>query len=208
MLEAANPEAARALWTHHTSVSRFVMRLYEHLQPIVKAALSTALSKIHISFDGWTTKGGKRGFLGVVAHYVNSDGEVIDLPIALPQLTGAHSGEKIAEVVSKLLQQFGIDQHMIGYFVLDNASNNDTAVLALARKMGFSATHRRLRCGPHTLNLVGQTLLWGNDADAFDNDVSNLDVSQQLLACFARTCRCLRRALYSLPALLDLSSSY
>ena len=177
MLEAANPEAARALWTHHTSVSRFVMRLYEHLQPIVKSALSTALSKIHISFDGWTTRGGKRGFLGVVAHYVNSDGEVVDLPIALPQLTGAHSGEKIAEIVSKLLQQFGIDQHMIGYFVLDNASNNDTAVLALARRMGFNATHRRLRCGPHTLNLVGQTLLWGNNADAFDNDISNLDVS-------------------------------
>ena len=153
------------------------MRLYKHLQPIVKAALSTALSKIHISFDGWTTKGGKRGFLGVVAHYVNSNGEVIDLPIALPQLTGAHSGEKIAEVVSKLLQQFGIDQHKIGYFVLDNASNNNTAVLALARRMGFNATYRRLRCGPHTLNLVGQTLLWGNDADAFDNDISNLDVS-------------------------------
>jgi hypothetical protein len=177
MLEAANPEAARALWNHHTSVSRFVMRLYKHLQPIVKAALSTALSKIHISFDGWTTKGGKRGFLGVVAHYVNSDGKVVDLPIALPQLTGAHSREKIAEIVSKLLQQFGIDQHTIGYFVLDNAGNNNTAVLALACMMGFSATHCRLRCGPHTLNLVGQTLLWGNNADAFDNDVSNLDVS-------------------------------
>jgi hypothetical protein len=84
------------------------MRLYEHLQPIVKAALSTALSKIHISFNGCTTRGGKRSFLGVVAHYVNSDGEVVDLRIALPQLTGAHSGEKIAEIVSKLLQQFSI----------------------------------------------------------------------------------------------------
>jgi type IV pilus biogenesis protein CpaD/CtpE len=153
------------------------MRLYEHLQPIVKAALSTALSKIHISFDRWTTKGGKRGFLGVVAHYVNSDSKVVDLPIALPQLTGAHSREKVAEIVSKLLQQFSIDQHMISYFILNNASNNDTAVLALARIMGFSATYRRLCCGPYTLNLAGQTLLWGNNGDAFDNDVSNLDVS-------------------------------
>jgi hypothetical protein len=159
MLKAANLEAARALWTHYTSVSRFVMRLYEHLQPIVKAALLTALSKIHISFDGWTTKGGKRGFLGVVAHYVNSDGEVVDLPIALLQLTSAYSREKIAKIVSKLLQQFSIDEHTIGYFVLNNASNNNTAVLALARRMGFSATYRRLCCGPHTLNLVRQTLL-------------------------------------------------
>ncbi|KAI2479859.1 hypothetical protein Ptr902_09124 [Pyrenophora tritici-repentis] len=31
-----------------------------------------------------------------------------DLPIALPQLTGAHTGEKIAEVVTIVLQEFGI----------------------------------------------------------------------------------------------------
>jgi hypothetical protein len=59
-----------------------------------------ALSKIHISFDGWTIKGGKRSFLGVVAHYVNSHGNLQDLPIALPQLTGAYSGKKMAKVVS------------------------------------------------------------------------------------------------------------
>jgi hypothetical protein len=31
LLEAANLEAARTLWTHHTSMSRFVMRLYESI---------------------------------------------------------------------------------------------------------------------------------------------------------------------------------
>jgi hypothetical protein len=48
---------------------------------------------------------------------------------------------------------------MISYFILNNASNNDTAVLALARRIGFNATYRRLCCGPYTLNLVRQTLL-------------------------------------------------
>ena len=52
ILKAANPEATAALWTHHQSVSRYVMRLYEAMQPSVKTALSKALSKIHISFDG------------------------------------------------------------------------------------------------------------------------------------------------------------
>jgi hypothetical protein len=52
MLEAANPEAASALWTSHNSVSRYVMRLYNYLQPCVAVELSKALSKIHISFDG------------------------------------------------------------------------------------------------------------------------------------------------------------
>jgi hypothetical protein len=118
-----------------------------------------ALSKIHISFDSWTTKGSKRGFLGVVTHYVDSHGNLQDLPITLPQLTGAHSGEKMAEIVSQTLQQFSINSRTVGYFVLDNASNNDSAVAAIAQKMDFDATHRRIRCGPHTLNLIGQVLL-------------------------------------------------
>jgi type IV pilus biogenesis protein CpaD/CtpE len=170
----ANLEAESALWASHHSVSRYVVRLYDYLKPRDIKELSQALSKIHLSFDGWTTKGGKRGFLGIVAHYVDSQGNLKDLPIALPQLTGAHSGERIAEVVCKTLQEFGINQLKVGYFVLDNASNNDSAVLAIAQNMGFNATYRRLRCGPHTLNLIGQMLLWGKDADAYNNNTSEL----------------------------------
>jgi hypothetical protein len=71
------------------------------VQPCVAVGLSNA---IHISFDGCTMLGRKRGFLGVVAHFVSSSGELTDLPIALPQLTGAHTGLKIAEVVDQTLQ--------------------------------------------------------------------------------------------------------
>ncbi|PWO19614.1 hypothetical protein PtrARCrB10_11884, partial [Pyrenophora tritici-repentis] len=94
-------------------------------------------------------QGGKRGFLGVVAHFVSSSGGLTDLPIALPQLTGAHTG--------------------LGYFVLDNAANNDTAIAVVAEIYDFLLVHRRLRCGPHTLNLIRQTLLWGNNQQAYDN---------------------------------------
>jgi hypothetical protein len=76
------------------------VRLYDYLRPLVIKELSQAQSKIHFSFDGWTTKGGKRGFLGIVAHYVNSHSSIVDLPIALPQLIGAHSGEIMASVVT------------------------------------------------------------------------------------------------------------
>lgn len=68
----ANPEAESALWSSHHSVSRYVVRLYDSLKPRVIQELSQSLSKIHLSFDGWTTKSGKRGFLGVVAHYVTA----------------------------------------------------------------------------------------------------------------------------------------
>jgi hypothetical protein len=170
LIALANPQAEAALWASHNSVSRYVVRLYDYLRPQVFKELSQAQSKIHISFDGWTTNGGKRGFLGIVAHYVNSQGDIMDLPIALPQLTGAHSGEMMASVVTQTLKHFRVDPASIGYFVLDNASNNDTTVDAIAQKMGFNAVHRRLRCGPHTLNLIGQILLWGKESNSYNNN--------------------------------------
>jgi hypothetical protein len=44
-----------------------------------------------------------RGFLGIVAYYVAANGTLQDLPIALPQLTGAYSSKRIAKVVVIML---------------------------------------------------------------------------------------------------------
>ncbi|KAF7453354.1 hypothetical protein A1F99_006120 [Pyrenophora tritici-repentis] len=139
------------------------------------------MSKVYVSFDGWTTKGGKRGYLGIVAHYVDSSGELRDLPIALPQLTGAYTGEAMAEVVMAIFKQFEITVGKLGYFVLDNAHNNNTTINTLALQIGFSATERRLRCGPYTLNLIGQMLLWGEEKESYDNEeTERRDVNKQV----------------------------
>lgn len=63
------------------------------MKPLVAQILSVAASEIHISFDDWSAKGGKQGFLGIIAHFASLDGRVHDLSIALPQLTSVHSGE-------------------------------------------------------------------------------------------------------------------
>jgi hypothetical protein len=169
MIEFANPEAEVALWVSRTSVTTFVMRLYRFMQPTVVTALSQAISKIHISFDGWTTKGGKCGFYEIVAHFANESGVIRDLPINLPQLRGSHTGERVAEVIQRTLSAYQITLNKLGYFVLDNAPANDTTIAALAQINGFEAAHCRLRCGPYTLNLVGQAIIFGKDKDAYDN---------------------------------------
>ncbi|KAI1506889.1 hypothetical protein Ptr86124_014175 [Pyrenophora tritici-repentis] len=132
MISLANPEAEAALWVSPRSVATYAMRLFQYMQPQIVCALSEAASKIHISFDGWTTKGGKRGFFGVVAHFANASGVIQDLPIALPHLAGSHTGDAIADTIKKTLQEYSIGSDKLGYFVLDNAANNDTAVSSLA----------------------------------------------------------------------------
>ncbi|KAI1663169.1 Dimer-Tnp-hAT dimerization containing protein [Pyrenophora tritici-repentis] len=154
------------------------MRLFRCIQPHVVQALSTAVSKIHISFDGWTTKGGKRGFFGSVAYFADASGVIRDLPIDLPLLAGAHTGEAISAAIIKTLKVYGITRDKLGYFVLDNAANNDTAIAALSRVYDFDATHRRLRCGPHTLNLIGQAIIFGADKEAYDNVAEQLNTEE------------------------------
>ena len=125
MIQFANPEAERALWSSRTSVAQFVMRLYNFMQPQVVDELRCSASKIHISFDGWTVKGGKRGFFGIVAHFATAEGDLRDVAIDLPQLSGAHTGDRIADCVAETLQKFSITAQNVGYFMLDNAFNND-----------------------------------------------------------------------------------
>ncbi|KAI1566127.1 hypothetical protein PtrEW13061_011860 [Pyrenophora tritici-repentis] len=161
MINFANPEAEAALWVSPRSVATYAMRLFRCIQPHVVQALSTAVSKIHISFDGWTTKG-----------------VIQDLPIDLPQLAGAHTGEAIAETIIKTLEAYSITREKLGYFVLDNAANNNTAIAAVARAYDFDAAHRRLRCGPHTLNLVGQAIIFGADKEAYDNVAEQLNTEE------------------------------
>ncbi|OWY45778.1 nonribosomal peptide synthase [Alternaria alternata] len=104
-----------------------------------------------------------------------------DLPIALPQLAGSHTGEAIASTIVKTLKEYSITSDRLGYFVLDNATNNDTSIAALARVYDFDATYRRLRCGPHMLNLIGQAIIFGKDREAYNNAVEQLDQEELCL---------------------------
>jgi hypothetical protein len=89
----------------------------------------------------------------------------------------------MAEIVLIILQQFNINARKIGYFVLDNARNNDSTIRFLSQldKLNFNPIHRRLRCGPHTFNLIGQLLLWGKKAEAYNNDYASSDIAEETL---------------------------
>ena len=157
------------------------MRLFRSIQPQVVDALSSAVSKIHVSFDGWTTKGGKRGFFGVVAHFADAAGIIQDLPIDLPELAGAHTGEAIAKAISMTLSAYGVTSNRLGYFVLDNAANNDTAIAALAREYNFDPAYWRLRCSCHTLNLISRAIIFGNNKDAYGNTREQYSTEEQYM---------------------------
>ena len=74
-----------------------------------------------------------------------------------------------------MLQRFDIT-HKVGYAVLDNAENNDTAMEELGKQLGFDGRQRRGRCVGHTLNLSATALLFGQHAKAIEDEATGAQI--------------------------------
>jgi hypothetical protein len=133
----------------------------------VTAALKSALSAISFSFDLWTSPNNK-AMLGVVAHFADAGGTVRSVRIALQRQQGQHSGANIAKSLVSVIRSFGIADK-VGYFVCDNATNNDTCIDHLLKHLPECCAqkkHIRLRCAGYIFNLVATAIMFGEDVTA------------------------------------------
>jgi hypothetical protein len=90
---------------------------------------------------------------------MDANGSVKDFVLGLLELYRQHSGVNIASVMATTLTNFRVNKDLVGYFVLDNAYNNDTTVASLANLYSFKTAERRLRCCCHILNLAAQVVI-------------------------------------------------
>lgn len=131
--------------------------------------LKTARGKIHFTFDGWTSRN-RLALLGLHAYFVDEDFELQKLVLGLPPIAKKHTGDELAEQVIQILHHFDISKDKIGIFVLDNASNNDTAMEAIGNEYEFSPEEKRLRCMGHIINLAVQDFLFAEVAGEIEQD--------------------------------------
>ena len=45
----------------------------------------------------------RRAFTGICVHHINEHGQIMDYPLALPSLSGVHSGERIGRIVQEII---------------------------------------------------------------------------------------------------------
>jgi hypothetical protein len=79
-------------------------------------------SKVALSLDGWSSST-RLLFLGIVAHYITKDWELVDELIGFESLTDVYSGAKLAQVVNMVTEKFNISNQIIS-ITTDNASSN------------------------------------------------------------------------------------
>ena len=70
----------------------------------------------------------------MIAHYTSESGRLEHSVLALRELDGKHSGHNLAGCVMQVINDYGIASK-VGYFMMDNADNNDTMMEALSTRM-------------------------------------------------------------------------
>ncbi|GKU15585.1 unnamed protein product, partial [Fusarium langsethiae] len=154
------------------------MRQYEDQKEKVKQRIQSAKSRIHISCDLWTSPN-SLAILGIVAHYVTEDGQLEHHVLALKDIDSEHDGSHLAVAVLNVIDEWGFASKL-GYFVMDNAGNNDTMMrslsLGLLRRydIQYDPKVHRLRCQGHIINLAAKAFLFITDDEKLEVDDSSV----------------------------------
>src|SRR3984957_14060774 len=114
----------------HETIKKWIMRQYKSHKEKVKQRIQSAKSKIHISCDLWTSPN-SLAILGVVAHFVTEYGQLEHCVLALKDIDSEHDGENLAAAIMEVVEDWGFALKL-GYFVMDNAGNNDTMMRLLS----------------------------------------------------------------------------
>jgi hypothetical protein len=161
------------------------MRYFELAKNTIKEILSHTLSRIHLTWDLWTSPNFK-AMIAITAHWTDPDWKIQLTLLAIRELEGDHDGENISEVIFSVLKEYNIVDKF-GYFTGDNASNNDTALQCLARRMvadggvGFNVHDRRLRCFAHDMQIAVKGLLFGpkaKDLESYEATANTTDAEK------------------------------
>jgi hypothetical protein len=118
--------------------------------------------------------------LAVVGHFISQSGEAKSCLLGLRHIESSHLGENMAQSVITIIEEYEI-KDLLGYFILDNVSSNDTCVQEILKQLQPSTDlkKRRLRCFGHIVNLTAKAFLFGEEAEAFELEVDSYVQLQQ-----------------------------
>ncbi|KAJ6436023.1 transposase-like protein [Purpureocillium lavendulum] len=160
----------------HETVKKWITRQFDTEKEKVKQRIQSATSRVHISCDLWASPN-TLAILGVVAHYVTEDGQLQHHTLALKDIDSEHDGSHLADAILEVIEDWYFASKL-GYFVMDNAGNNDTMMkslsLGLLRRFDihYEAKTHRLRCQGHIINLAAKAFLFVTDNEKLEHDDS------------------------------------
>lgn len=144
----------------HWSIRQDIDKLYMSYKEVLYKDLNHALTRIHLSFDMWTSPNNK-AMMAVTAHYIDLSKRHQSCLLGLRQHEGDHSGARLSQTLSAVVSEWGLTSREIGVVIADNATSNDTCLEHFWQMTDPDLSpsdikHRRVRCYGHILNLVAK----------------------------------------------------
>jgi hypothetical protein len=174
MLLALSTSVEKYLVQSSQTIRNWAQSEYVAAQSQVKQILVEARSRIHISFDLWTSPNGY-ALCAICAHFVGSNIRNNTVLLGLKRMKGPHSGENIAEVMIPVLKEYEVAPRL-GVFIADNADSNDTAIRSILTQIrpDLDPVSHRARCLGHIINLAAKAFLFSSDTEAFESIVKQV----------------------------------
>jgi len=177
IFQLLRPGCHNLFYTSATSLSRIIQDNFTQRQAEIMILLHSAVSKIHLSSDLWSSSN-DLSLLGVVAHFLDALHNHRTILLGLPRLLGSHGGSNIAACLLSVTQRYEITDRL-GCFIMDNASNNDTMIAELQEQVPSVQENQRLRCAGHIINLVVKAILYGEGVKEFNRTIAGASDAQQ-----------------------------
>ncbi len=104
------------------TIKKVIGKKYEVEQQKIKKRIDDCKEGVATTTDGWTSIAND-GYLSLTGHGINDQWELIAFCIDIIVLTERHTGEHLAEALSKLFDEWGMDKSIIPAIVTDSAPN-------------------------------------------------------------------------------------
>lgn len=174
-IQALNPAAIDVIPASHSTIRTSIQEHWYSEKLILQREVQTAVSKINISLDIWTSPN-RILFLAIVGHYVrHTNGTIAKALLALKQVAG-HSGEDQFQVLRNVLvYEYEIAQKL-GVIVGDNSGTNDTLCRTICQwlhdeyQIQWEPESNRIRCLGHLINLFVQAFMFSGTSSALSTE--------------------------------------
>ena len=135
-----------------------ILNRFNNQQAKLRIMLDQLDSRVSFTLDAWTAPN-NTAYLGMTAHYIDSEWRMVALTMDFVPLSGSHTGVNLYAAFKNTLEQLNLKHKVLGV-TLDNASNNNTFIEELHRDedTSFDDFHH-IRCFAHVLNLAAQAAL-------------------------------------------------
>src|SRR5947209_5896950 len=163
-----NPESLSSIPYSGNTITRSMKELFQEEQDIIRKALQSARTRIHLAVDIWTSPN-RQLYLAICGSFIDIQNRFWNLLLGLRTIHG-HSGSTQWDVIKPVLDEYGITKKL-GTIIGDNSGTNDTLCrtisdyMAQAFNMDWNAKQHRIRCHGHILNLVVQAFLFDDLTD-------------------------------------------